>query len=105
MTQYKNDSINSIQQHGGVIDKNCYLVFPTSGFPYLTLCQRLWKWKVSTTYWAIRTKSNKIFEHENLLLLKPPQITRGNIEHCNQWEKIRTIILSYLLGVFPDKVN
>ena len=41
MTQYKNDSINSIQQHGGVLDKNCYVVFPTSGFPYLTLCPRL----------------------------------------------------------------
>ena len=37
--------------------------------------------------------------------LKPPNITRSNIEHCNHWKKTRTIILSYLSGVFPDKVN
>ena len=51
MTQNKNDSINSILQHdrGG---------FPTSGFPYLLLCLRQCKWKVATTYLAIRTKSN-----------------------------------------------
>ena len=35
MTQNKNDSINSILQHGHVVDKNCYAVFPTSGFPYV----------------------------------------------------------------------
>ena len=40
MTQNKNDSINSILQHGRVVDKNCCGVFPTSGFPYLTLCPR-----------------------------------------------------------------
>ena len=46
-----------------------------------------------------------VFDYENILLLKPPQITKSNIEHCDQWEKIRTIILSYLSGAFPDKVN
>ena len=40
MTQNKNDSINSILQHGRVVGKNCFVVFPTSGFPYLTLCPR-----------------------------------------------------------------
>ena len=40
MTQNKNDSIKSILQHGDVVEKNCYIVFPTSGFPYLTLCRR-----------------------------------------------------------------
>ena len=30
-------------------------------------------------------------------------ITRSNIEHCDHWGKIRTIILSYLSGAFPDK--
>ena len=40
MTQNKNDSINSILQHGRVVDKNCCVVFPTSEFPYLTLCPR-----------------------------------------------------------------
>ena len=54
MTENKNDSINSIQQHGGVVDKNCYVVFPTSGFPYLILCPRQCRWKVTTTYLAIR---------------------------------------------------
>ena len=30
MAQNKNDSINSILQHGRVVDKNCCVVFPTS---------------------------------------------------------------------------
>ena len=58
MTQNKNDSINSILQHGRVVDKNCCVVFPTSGFPCLILCLRQCKWKVGTTYLAIRTKNN-----------------------------------------------
>ena len=49
MTQNKNDSINSILQHGCVVDEICCVVFPTSGFPYLTLCPRQCKWKVATT--------------------------------------------------------
>ena len=40
MTQNKNDLINSILQHGRVVDKNCCVVFPTSGFSYLILCLR-----------------------------------------------------------------
>ena len=40
MTQNKNDSINSILQHGRIVEKNCFVVFPTSGFPYLILCPR-----------------------------------------------------------------
>ena len=35
MTQNKNDSINSLLQHGRVVDNNCGVVFPTSRFPYL----------------------------------------------------------------------
>ena len=58
MTQNKNDSINSILQHGRVVDKNCCVVFPTSGFTHLTLCLRQFKWKVAITYLAIRTKNN-----------------------------------------------
>ena len=58
MTQNKNDSINSILQHGRVVDKNCCVVFPTSGFPYLILCPRQCKWTVATTDLAIRTKNN-----------------------------------------------
>ena len=58
MTQNKNDSINSIQQPGRVVDKNCCVVFPTSGFPYLILCPRQCKWKVATTYLAISVKNN-----------------------------------------------
>ena len=38
MTRNKNDSINSILQHGLVFVKNCCVVFTTSGFPYLILC-------------------------------------------------------------------
>ena len=37
MPQNKNDSINSIAQHGRVFDKNYCAVFRTSGFPDLTL--------------------------------------------------------------------
>ena len=40
MIQNKNDSINSIPQHGRVVDNNCYVVYPTSRFSYLILCTR-----------------------------------------------------------------
>ena len=46
-----------------------------------------------------------MFEYENLLHLKTAQITRSNIEHCDHWEKIRTIVLTFLSGALPDKVN
>ena len=58
MTQNKNDSINSILQYGRLVDKNCCVVFPASGFPYLILCPRQCKGKVATTYLALRTKNN-----------------------------------------------
>ena len=57
MTQNKNDLINSILQHGRVVDKNRFVVFPTSGFPNLTLFPRQCKWEVATTYLVVRTKS------------------------------------------------
>ena len=56
--QIKNDSIKSVLQHGRVLDKNCCVVFPTTGFLYLTLFPRQCKWKVATTYLAIMIKSN-----------------------------------------------
>ena len=40
MTQNKHGSINSILQHGCVVDNNCCVVFSTSRFPYLILCPR-----------------------------------------------------------------
>ena len=40
ITQNEDDSINSILQHGRNLDKNCYVLFPTSRFPYLILCPR-----------------------------------------------------------------
>ena len=58
MTQNKNDSVNSIVQHGRVVDKNRCVVFPTSGFPNLTLCPRQCKWEAATTNLVVRTKSN-----------------------------------------------
>ena len=39
MTQNKNESINSILQHGRVADNNCCVVFPTSRFPDFLLLQ------------------------------------------------------------------
>ena len=32
MIQIKNDFIKSVLQHGRVVDKNCCVVFPTTGF-------------------------------------------------------------------------
>ena len=58
MTQNKNDFINLILQHGHFVDKNCRVVLPTSGLPYLILCSRQCKRKVATTYLSIRTKNN-----------------------------------------------
>ena len=40
MTQNKTEPINSMLQHGRVLDNNCCVVFPTSRFPYLILCPR-----------------------------------------------------------------
>ena len=40
MTQNKNESINSILQHGRVVDNNCCVLFPASRFPNLILCHR-----------------------------------------------------------------
>ena len=47
MTQNTNDSINSILQHGRVVDNNCCVVFPISRDPYLI---RERKWKVSSKH-------------------------------------------------------
>ena len=58
ITQNRNDSINSIMQYDRLVDKNCCVVFPASGFPYLILCPKQCKGKVATTYLAIRTKNN-----------------------------------------------
>ena len=58
MTQNKNNSINSILQHGRIVDNNCCGVFPTSRFSYLILCPRTCKWKLATNSLAIRTKNN-----------------------------------------------
>ena len=38
MTQNKKHSVNSILQHGRVVENNCCVVFPTSRFLYLMLC-------------------------------------------------------------------
>ena len=40
MTQNKNDLINSTLQNDRVVNNNCCVLFPTSRFPYLTLCSR-----------------------------------------------------------------
>ena len=58
MTQNKKNSLNSIPQHGCVVDSNCCIVFPTSRFPYLILYPRQCKWKVATIYLATRTTKN-----------------------------------------------
>ena len=58
ITQNKNDSIKSRLQHGRAVGRSRCVVFPTSGFPYWILYLKRCKWKVATTYLAIRTKSN-----------------------------------------------
>ena len=82
LTQNENDSINSILQYGRVAGRDCLVVFFASGFSYLILCPTQCKGKVATTYLkGLRTI--KIFQYKKLLLLKPPQITRSGIQHCN----------------------
>ena len=54
MTQNKSDSIDLILQCGRVVDKNCCVVLPASGFPYLIQSPRQYKRKVATTYLAIK---------------------------------------------------
>ena len=63
ITQNKNDSVNSILQHGHVVDKNCCVVFPVSRFPYLTLCSSQCKCHVeaTSTLQSMRNKKNKSF--------------------------------------------
>ena len=81
LAQNQNDSINSILQYGRVVERDCCVVFSVSRFLYLILCPRQCKEKVATTYLkGLRTI--KIFQYKNLLLLKPPQITRSGIQHC-----------------------
>ena len=58
MTQNKNDSINSILKHGRVVGKDCCVVFPTSGFPYLILCTKQCKWRLPMTYLARSAKNS-----------------------------------------------
>ena len=82
LTQNKNDSINSILQYVCIVEKDYCVVFSASGFPYLILCPRQCKGNVATTYLkGLRTI--KIFQYKDLLLLKPPQVTRSGIEHWN----------------------
>ena len=40
MTQNKKYSLNLILKHGPVVGNNFCVAFPTSRFPYLTLCTR-----------------------------------------------------------------
>ena len=56
ITQNKNDSINSILQYDRLVEKNCCVVFPASGFPYLIMCPKQCKGNVAATYLAIRTE-------------------------------------------------
>ena len=82
LTQNQNNPINSILQYGCDVGKDCCVVFSASGFSYLILCPRQCKEKVATTYLK-RLRTNRIFRYKNLLLLKPPQITRSGIQHYN----------------------
>ena len=69
LTQNQNDSVNLMLQYGRVVKKDCYVVFPALGFPYLILCPRQCKGKIATTYLkGLRTI--KILQYKNLLLLK-----------------------------------
>ena len=101
LTQNQNDPINSILQYDRVAGKDCWVVFSASGYPFLILCPRQCKGKVATTYLK-GLKMIKIFQYKNLLLLKPPQITRSGIQHCKHWEKRKTIIFCsiYTRGIF-----
>ena len=78
VTQNQNDSI----QFGRIVGKDCCVVFSASRFPYMILRLRQCKGKVATTFLKGLRKI-KTFQYKNLLLLKPPQIARSAIQHCN----------------------
>ena len=101
LTQNQNDPINSILQYGRVAGKDCWVVFSASGYPFLILCPKQCKGKVASTYLK-RLKMIKIFQYKNLLLLRPPQISRSGIQYCKHWEKRKTIIFCsiYTRGIF-----
>ena len=105
LTQNPNESVNSILQYGRVVGKDCCVVFSASRFPYLILCPRQWKGKVATTY-LYGLKTIKIFQYENLLLLKALQITRNDIHNFRHSEKIKIITFSsYIPEAFSDMVK
>ena len=100
MNQNQNDWTNSILQYGRLVGKDYCVVFSASGFPYLILYPRECIGNIATAYLK-RLRIIKLFQYKNLLLLKSPQIIRSGIQHCNHWEKRKTIILlSYIPGVF-----
>ena len=79
MTQNKSDSIDLILQCGRVVDKNCCVVLPASGFPYLIQSPRQYKRKVATTYLAIKiyiTSNIAITEKNNNFIIFIRRITR-----------------------------
>ena len=44
---------------------------------------------MESSYHLLTINNQNIFEYENILLLKPLQITRSNVEHCGHWQKRR----------------
>ena len=46
MTQDKNNSINSILQHGSFVDNNCYVVFPVSQIVQMECSYHFLRYKV-----------------------------------------------------------
>ena len=76
---------NAILQYGRVVHKNCCVVFPALRFPYLILCLRQCKGKVTTTYLAIKTKNNQNIREQKSAAVKT------STNYKNQGQTLRSL--------------
>ena len=68
-------------QYGGVVSKDCFVVFTSVQFPYVILCPNLMIVKTEQVPHR-RIRRRIVFKYEILLLLKLPH--NSSIDYCNQ---------------------
>ena len=67
-------------QYGGVVSKDCFVVFTAAQFPYVILCPNSMIVKTEQVPHR-RIRRRIVFKYEMLLLLKLPQ--NSSIDYCN----------------------
>ena len=102
------NSINSILQYSHVVQKDSFVVFTTSRFPYVILCPNVMtvqtsKGKVPHIYKELIIRIIG-FEYEKLLLLKSSQNRVASNISTTRKKQYKSDI-SYIPGVFWDKVK